>query len=273
MRTQARNAGLLAQSQSATPAFRLHRPTTVAEASDLVAEYPDATIAAGCSDLVAQIREGARVERLISLQRVDDLRRIDLDADGGLTIGSTVTHHDGSSNALVHKAVPGLADAWAAIATVRIRYTGTIGGNVMAGRTRYEMPILLGALDADHNYDSTGRLLLGVHVDTSNLVAYAYERSMRPTATLAVAVRRDAHGRLALRAVAGSEYRPCYTLTAQTAATAMGEIEIDDTAEHLARQMPDDCADHTGSAQYRRHLVRVLMSRTLHRMREKETES
>ncbi|MDL9947175.1 FAD binding domain-containing protein [Gordonia sp. ABSL11-1] len=262
MRAQALGAGMLAQSQSAIAPFRLHRPTTLTQATVLVAEYPEATIAAGCSDLVARIREGERIERLISLQRVAELREID-ESDGMLRIGAAVSHHDGSMHPIVRTAIPGFAAAWSSIATVRIRYTGTIGGNVMAARTRYEMPLLLGALGAEYDYDATGRLLCNARVDTTGLRWFGYERSMRPTATLALAVRAAPAGGLDIRAVAGSEYRPGYTLTAHAPGDDLRDLAPSALAATLADQLPDECADHTGSADYRRHLVKVLTGRIL----------
>lgn len=268
MRTQALGAGLVAQSQSAVPPFRLHRPAGVAEACALVAAHPEATIGAGCSDLVARLREGERVERLISLQRVRELGEISVDDTGLLRIGAMVTHHAGSTDPVVQSVIPALARAWSAIATVRIRYTGTIGGNIMAGRHRYEMPLMLGALDARTEHDATGRLLLGVHIDTADLVYFGYERSMRPTTTLALAVRRPRPGSLTVAAVSGSEYRAGYRLDTEVAAEGVRDLDTESVAADLAAQLSDDCADYTGSADYRRHLVEVLASRLLRNAQE-----
>ncbi|NLU82221.1 FAD binding domain-containing protein [Rhodococcus sp. HNM0569] len=261
MRTQALGAGWVAQSQSATAPFRLHRPGTVAAASDLLARYDDATVAAGCSDLVARMREGESVTRLVSVRRIPELRAITFD-DGVLRIGSAVTHHDGSTHSLVTGTVPGLADAWSRIATVRIRYTGTVGGNLMARRTRYEMPLILGALRARREHDATGRLLTAVAVDTSDLLWFGYERSMRPTTTLALAVWRSGTG-LRVRAVSGSEYRPGYVLEAEAATATPKGLDVHAVAAELAGRLPDDCADYSGSADYRRHVTAVLARRLL----------
>lgn len=263
MRAQALGSGLVAQSQSAIRPFPLHRPTTVAMAGELIAEHPEATIAAGCSDLMARIREGESVERLISVQHVDELRQVSLSDGGVLRIGAAVSHHAGSTHPTVRAVVPGFAAAWGSIATVRIRYTGTIGGNVMAGRTRYEMPLLLGALGAECDYDATGRLLCGIRVNTDDLSYFGYERSMRPTATLALAIHRDGAGGQLVRAVAGSEYRPGYVLTAPGVGEDPRDLDAAAIAATLAGQLPAECADYSGSADYRRHLVAVLATRIL----------
>lgn len=83
---------------------------------------------------------------------------------------------------------------------------------------------------------------------------------MRPTATVALAVRRSPDGTLQVRAQSGSEYRHGFALTADTGASELDPLEV---SAQLAQQLPDECADYTGSAEYRRHLVRVLTRRLL----------
>ena len=103
-------------------------------------------------------------------------------------------------------------------------------------------------------------LLTDITVRTDDLVWFGYERSMRPTATVALAVRRNPDGTLQVRAQSGSEYRHGFALTADTGARELDPLEV---SAQLAQQLPDDCADYTGSAEYRRHLVRVLTRRLL----------
>ncbi|NKY34981.1 dehydrogenase [Nocardia speluncae] len=275
MRATVDGSGIVAQSQSALAPFRLYRPESIAEAEVVLAAEPEAVIGAGCSDLVARVREGCAPGALVSLRKVAGLKTITHD-DGVLSLGPMVTHHEGATSATVAAAVPGLAAAWSRIATVRIRYTGTVGGNLMARRFRYEMPLLLGALDArlaiadgrtlapgDLWADDTTALLTGIAVPTADLVWFGYERSMRPTTTVAVAIRRETDATLSVHATAGSEYRRGFSLRAGTEAVSAACIDVASTAAVLAAQLPDDIADYTGSAEYRRHLVAVLIRRLL----------
>ncbi|NUP28015.1 MAG: dehydrogenase [Nocardia sp.] len=275
MRATVDGSGIVAQSQSALAPFRLYRPESVAEVVAVLAADPAAVIGAGCSDLVAGIREGCAPAALVSLRRVAGLKTITHN-DGVLRLGSMVTHHEGATSPVVAEAVPGLAAAWSRIATVRIRYTGTVGGNLMARRYRYEMPLLLGALGARLSFsdgrdlgpgelwaDDTTGLLTEIAVPTADLVWFGYERSMRPTTTVALAIRRAAGTTLSVVATVGSEYRQVRSLSAETEAISAADIDPAATAAVLAAQLPDDIADYTGSAEYRRHLVTVLTRRLL----------
>ncbi|MFE4078667.1 FAD binding domain-containing protein [Paenarthrobacter sp. YIM B13468] len=281
MRGQNLGAGLIAQNQSALPPFILYRPTSLPEAVDLNEQHPEAVMAAGCSDLVAQIREGCEPEVVISLQHVNELRSITHE-DGVLGIGSMVTHHAGSTSPDIRAFMPALATAWGSIATVRIRYRGTLGGNLMARRFRYELPVILSALNGQMHFQASDvttlpvsslwdrdarspGILTGVTVETGSLLWYGYERSMRPVSTVALAVRRQAGAGITVTAVCGSEYRQPFILSHTAAATAISDLDPVAVGAVLASQLPDAAGDFTGTAEYRRHLVGVLSSRLLAR--------
>ncbi|MGO4246806.1 xanthine dehydrogenase family protein subunit M [Paenarthrobacter sp. RAF54_2] len=278
MRGQKLGAGLIAQSQSALPPFILHRPTSLGEAVGLTRHHPKAVIAAGCSDLVAQFREGLEPEVLISVQRIKELREVSNEA-GILRIGSLVSHTEGSRSPEILSSVPAFAAAWGSIATVRIRYRGTLGGNLLARRYRYEMPVILSALGAqmlfqggdiaalpvsslwDRTLGNVG-ILTAVTVDTASLLWFGYERSMRPLSTVSLAVRKNTAG-LTVSAVCGSEYRQPFVLSHTAEATDIAELDPAFVGEVLAAQLPDEAGDYAGSIDYRRHLVGVLCRRLL----------
>ncbi|MFJ5958367.1 FAD binding domain-containing protein [Paenarthrobacter sp. NPDC092416] len=280
MRAQKLGAGLIAQNQSALPPFALYRPTSLAEAVALTHQHPEAVIAAGCSDLVAQFREGCEPEVLISLQHVEELRFVSHE-DGVLRIGSMVTHHGGSTSPEIRSSLPALAAAWGSIATVRIRYRGTLGGNLLARRFRYELPIILSSLNAqmlfqgsDHVatlsvpslWDSDAAIpgiLTAATVDTGNLLSFGYERSMRPLTTVALAVREHPESGLVITAVCGSEYRQPFVLSHTAKVATLAELDADSVGAALAAQLPDSAGDFTGTLHYRRHLVGVLSRRLL----------
>ncbi|MGI5467434.1 FAD binding domain-containing protein [Streptomyces sp. CA-132043] len=231
--------------------------------------------AQGCSDLVAQFREGLRCSTLVALDRVPELRRIRY-ADGALRLGAGTDHHSGSRDSAVRGALPAFADAWGSIATHRIRQRATLGGNLMARRTRYELSIMLGALGARLHLTSAagpsvlspgdlwdraeppGALLHTVEIPDVPGVWFGYERSMRPLATVAVAVRGTA-----VTVSVGAEYSPPHTVRTTLGAGLTEAVSA----------LPESIGDMAGSAPYRRHLAAVLAGRLLRRYdREKHEE-
>lgn len=278
-------SGFISPSLRSLRPFNLYRPDSVEEARQILTSEPEAIVASGCSDLVAQIREGLTVPALMSVRRIPELREIRRDSEM-LRLGATVTHQQGSSSAKVREAIPGLASAWGSIATVRVRSTATVGGNLMARRHRYEMALILGALDARlrfHTADTRAvdtiwqepgaatALLEAIEVPLEGLVHFAYDRSMRPITTLALALHHSDAG-LRVTAVAGSEYRPGYHLIVATPATRIRHIDIDAVTTELADQLPPESADYAGGLDYRRHLVKVLTGRMLSQATLKEDQ-
>ncbi|MDW8397912.1 MAG: FAD binding domain-containing protein [Acetobacteraceae bacterium] len=208
--------GLVAASQYALPPFVLHRPTTVEEASRHVAA--GAVALAGGTDLVAQIREGLAIREVADLSQVRGLAGVSL-AGGTLRIGAGTTHAEGAADPALRAALPGLAEAWGRIATARVRFTGTIGGNLMAGRPRYEGRLLFGTLGALLRFAdgttlpaerlageaSRHRLLTDILIAGPERLLFRYERALRPMMTLALCLRREADGRLSGRAGIATE--------------------------------------------------------------------
>lgn len=279
MRNSALGAGLVAQTQGGMPPFRLQRPTSVGEAMDAHEQAPDAVFAAGCTDLVAQVREGRPVADLIALRRVADLADVTLEA-GVLRLGALLTHDQGAKSPLLRERLPDLASAWEAIATVRVRYRATLGGNLMARRPRYEMPLLMSALESTAVV-STGKqlgessvedlwsasadpaqLLQRVAVDTTSLRWFDYDRSMRPLLTVALGVRAAPDG-LRLTAAVGSEQGAPLLLRSTVLDDTLRGAHPREIARGLATQVPDRAGDYAGSTSYRRRVVATLLTRQL----------
>jgi len=267
------------------PAFRLQRPTSAREAMDLHEQLPDAVFAAGCTDLVAQVREGLPVADLISLRRVGAFSAVTLE-DGVIGLGALLTHNQAAMHPVLREYVPHLADAWAAIATVRVRYRATLGGNLMARRPRYEMPVLLSSLEATALLSQGERLhrtsvdqlwspspvgsdlLQQVTLETSSLRWFRYDRSLRPLLTLALSVRSTADG-LRLIAAVGSEYRRPFLVRHAVADDGLGGLRVKDVAHEMAAQVPACAGDYAGSTAYRTRVVATLLSRQLQTAQER----
>ena len=130
------------------PAFALHRPTGLAEARALAAQFgADGAVMGGGVDLMQALKSGRAVAHLIYLKSVPALRRIEA-ADGALRIGACVTHGEIEASPVVARLAPDLARVWRELGNVRVRAAGTIGGNLLAGDRSYDgLPALI-ALDA-----------------------------------------------------------------------------------------------------------------------------
>lgn len=283
MRTQALGHGLVAQSQRALAPFRLVRPQSMTELRHALDTYPQATLVAGSTDVFARIREGLAPEVVIGLRGIPELASVK-HAGGELRLGATVTHHAGSRCDVVADAVPGMASAWSSIATVRIRRSATLGGNLMARRVRYELPVVFGALDARMEFldgrsvpvrdlsdegPATRGCLVAVAVPTPDLLWFGYDRSLRPITTLALALRRTGSG-LAVAATVGSELTRPVTLTAGRAAPDLRDLA--GLGPELAAGLPEEIADYNGSAEYRRHVAGVQIDRLLARAATDDAE-
>jgi carbon-monoxide dehydrogenase medium subunit len=124
------------------------RPESLVEALALLAEDDGARALAGGQTLINVMKARAgSPDALIDLSRIDELKGIDLDADGTLRIGAMTTYTEivESSEA---RARPILGDVCSQIADVQVRNRGTIGGNICTNDPTNHLPPLLVALDA-----------------------------------------------------------------------------------------------------------------------------
>src|SRR4051794_7829134 len=113
--------------------FEIHRPQSVSEASKLMAQLGDAAaVYAGGTELLVVMKEGlTHFSHLVDIKAIPGLREIDYDAERReLTIGALATHRQIERSELVSERLPVLAALEAAVANVRVRSAGTIGGNL-----------------------------------------------------------------------------------------------------------------------------------------------
>jgi len=87
---------------------------------------------AGGTDLVVGARQGKAPlpHAIVAIDRIADLRAIEA-SDGGLRLGTLVTHGDLVSNEDIRTRYTAIADASAIVGSHATRAQGTIGGNVM----------------------------------------------------------------------------------------------------------------------------------------------
>ena len=115
------------------PAFALERPTSLAEACELLAEAgPDAVVIAGGTDLLPNMKHRLLTPaRVVSLGAIDELRGIELARDGSLSIGAMTTLAELAADERIVARAPALAQAASLVAGPQLRTMGTLGGNVL----------------------------------------------------------------------------------------------------------------------------------------------
>lgn len=112
----------------------LYEAHSVREAITLLTDHPDARILAGGSDILVALRDGKHLgQEWVSIQRIDEMRRITMDEEGTLRIGALCSSSNITANDLVRRYAPSLGEAVATIGGPQVRNIATIGGNICNG--------------------------------------------------------------------------------------------------------------------------------------------
>jgi xanthine dehydrogenase small subunit len=128
---------------------RVVRPTSLPDALARLAGQPDLRPIAGGTDIMVEVAGGAGSagRPLLDLWDLDELRGIEVVHDE-LVLGALATWTDLRRSAVVHGALPVLAEIAAAVGAVAIRNRGTVGGNCITASPAGDLlPVLL-ATDA-----------------------------------------------------------------------------------------------------------------------------
>lgn len=127
----------------------LYQAKSVQDAINLRLQHPEAQIIAGGSDVLVQMREGKRAgAELISIQMLDEIRGVTLEADGTIRIGSLTSFSHITRDPIIQKYINVLGEAVDMVGGPQIRNIGTIGGNTCNGVTSADSASTLHALDA-----------------------------------------------------------------------------------------------------------------------------
>jgi len=277
------------------PRFELHRPATIHDASGLLNEFPgEAVPYAGGTELLQVMKLGlASFRHLVDVKGIPALRGIDVMPDGWLRIGATSTHREIERSTLVASHVPALASLERQIANVRVRNTGTLGGNLCFAEPHSDPAAFLLAADGRVRLSSAdaerelsiddfvaGPLLTGrdqgellVEVRVPPRVAnrgHGFAKLAffeRPAAS--VACRIDLQGgRIAAVRVAVGSACEAPTLLGSIGPVLVGVRlqELEEalaTARDAARDEVLTYDDINGSADYKRHLVGLLLGQAV----------
>jgi carbon-monoxide dehydrogenase medium subunit len=128
--------------------FEYHRPTTVAEAADLLADHSDAELMAGNQSLgIVMANRLATPDHLIDLNAVEELNFVE-ERDDSVAIGAMTRHRTIERSEMLAERLPMLPEAAEQIAGPSVRNRGTLGGSVGEADPAGNYPAALVALDA-----------------------------------------------------------------------------------------------------------------------------
>ncbi len=129
--------------------FRLEEPETVKEASDLLGQYGEsARVYAGGTELLLAMKEGLlRYERLINIKRIPGLNEAKLE-NGEVHIGALSTHRQLESSSFLRERLPAFVQMEQNVANLRVREVGTLGGNLTFAEPHADPGTLLIVLEA-----------------------------------------------------------------------------------------------------------------------------
>jgi len=112
--------------------FEYASPTTLQAAIHLLAEAKgEAAVLAGGTDLLSLMKDGiASPVRVVDLQKLKELKRIEFRPGSGLHLGALVTFDELIENADVQQHYPALVQAAQGVSSPQIRSVGTVGGDL-----------------------------------------------------------------------------------------------------------------------------------------------
>jgi len=125
------------------------KPSSVAEALTLLAANDGARALAGGQTLINVMKaRAASPDALVDLNGLEELKGIELAADGTLSIGPMTTYTE-LVDSVEARARPILGAVCVQIADVQVRNRGTIGGNLCSNDPTNHLPPLMAAIGAE----------------------------------------------------------------------------------------------------------------------------
>ena len=275
--------------------FELALPESLDDCLRLLAQRgPETKLLAGGTDLLPQMKNGVVIpKRVIDLSGVARVKILECDAKG-LRIGSAVPARQVEQDTRVRDTYTAVAESAALLGSVQVRNLASVGGNICNAAPSADMAPPLIAMEAQaviagpkgerrvplsdfftgvrKTVVGPDELLVEIFVPAPGphsggcYIRHTPRRELDIAVVGVASLVTMANGvcakaRIALAAVAPTPVRA----TAAEAALE-GKVltpELIERAADLAGQAAKPISDQRGSADFRRHLVRVLTRRTL----------
>ena len=273
--------------------FEIHQPSSVVEALQMLDHFgEDASLYAGGTELLLAMKHDVlRYKHLIDVKVVPGLDSIEL-RDGIIRIGAAATHHGVERSPLIRSHLPVFVDMEQRVANVRVRNTGTLGGNLCFAephsdpatlllalgasvvaegpRGRREIPMEDFFIDAYETSLGSDEMLTGIQVPAATpQQRAAYEKFQvheRPLLGLALVLETSDNGESFRGArVAVGCVSPCARRSAEAESLLTGSRSaVEGNLLRAADVLADSSElvdDQEGSAEYKRNLIQVFLRR------------
>jgi len=272
--------------------FEIHQPSNVSEAVQMRAHFGEqASLYAGGTELLLALKHDVlRYKHLIDVKVIRGLDAIEL-RNGLIWIGATATHRSIERSALLRTQLPVLTSMESLVANVRVRNTGTLGGNLCFAEPHSDPATLLLVLGANVVVEgpqgrreipmddfftgpyetrlAANEIMTGIQIPVPSghwRSAYMkFQVHERPMLGLALSLE-TADGETFSRARVAVG---CVGPYPQRSAAAEGLLtgrrpEIERNLSLAAEALADAAHlidDQQGTAEYKRHLIRVFLRR------------
>jgi CO/xanthine dehydrogenase FAD-binding subunit len=276
--------------------FTYQAPTSIKEAVDLLADKGSrARPYAGGTDLLVQIRRGLHdIDTVVDVKHIPELSRISFDPITGLAVGAAVSCADIRTHPQVIALYPGLVDAVSIIGGTAIQERATMGGNlcnaapsgdaipamivhdatcVIAGpKDTRTVPVASFCTAPGKTVLTDEELLVSIHFSPPLPGSGASYRRFTPRHEMDIAVAgagawvQLTDGKIAAARIAIGAVAPTPLLVEEAGSWLANREPTADTltqAAAIAQQAALPITDVRGTEAQRRHLVGVLVRRTL----------
>jgi CO/xanthine dehydrogenase FAD-binding subunit len=282
--------------------YDYYQPKTLEEVLRLKKNVPDSFYLSGGTDLMVRIKKRElRPCALISLRSIPNLSGV---KNGKIIgIGATTSISELLKNTLLLEKFPVLIQAANTLGSVQIRNVATVGGNLCNGSPAADMALPLLVLEAKVRLQSgqksrdlplekffqgpgkinlspeeilTDILLEPPQQDTQTIFLKKGRTKMDlAIASLAVLIRKDGNRCLKARIAAGSVAPTPLRLFDVEALLEGASISREHLteAQHLAAKSISPITDVRSTADYRCHLVEVLLKRAFERLMDRDFEN
>lgn len=270
-------------------AFDYEVAESVEHAVGLLVDDPDAKVLAGGHSLVPALKlRIARPSKLVDIGRLSELAYV-RDAGTHLAIGALATHAAVHRDPLLQEHCPIVSSTAGKVGDPQVRHRGTIGGSLAHGDPASDLPAVMLALGAElvvvgnggertvgaaefftgvfQTAAGQGELLTEIRVpklgDSTGWSYLKVHRRAQDWATVGVAalVHRDDGTPVAASVALTNMGATPLRATAVEAAITGGASAADAAAQ--AADGTEPSSDTAASAEFRRHLARVLTQRAL----------